>query len=317
MCGLYGFLIYGDTKINRDELTESLAVEAAVRGTDATGIAYNSKGRMTIYKKPKSAYDMKFRLPKVRAVMGHTRHATQGDVKDNFNNHPFFGRTGKRIFALAHNGVLMNDIELRQTLKLPETKIDTDSYIAVQLIESQKQFNIDSIRYMAEKVSGSYSFSILDDRDNIYLVKGDSPLCILHFPQRGIYVYASTSEILWKGIVDTALFDDLKDGKYEEIRIDDGDILKLCADGAVERSKFVYHDCFDIECDWRRYRRGRDLFDWDMDMRGDDDYFNSQIYIDDLKSVAAGLGYTGDDIDTLLEEGFLPEEIEEYLYCGI
>lgn len=39
-------------------------------------------------------------------------------------------------------------------------------------------------------------------------------------------------------------------------------------------------------------------------------------YWDDLKSVAPAFGYTPDDIDALAAEGFSPEELEEFLYCG-
>ena len=44
MCGLYGVLSYGNKVKDMAEITEALAVESAVRGTDATGIAYNKNG---------------------------------------------------------------------------------------------------------------------------------------------------------------------------------------------------------------------------------------------------------------------------------
>ena len=126
-----------------------------------------------------------FRVPKhTTAVMGHTRNATQGTLKFNENNHPFRGKCGHTNFALAHNGILSNDRTLRRQLKLPKTKIETDSYIAVQLVENKKRFDMESIKYMAENVEGSFSFSLLDDMNNLYLVKGDSPLTIFHFPSK-------------------------------------------------------------------------------------------------------------------------------------
>lgn len=39
------------------------------------------------------------------------------------------------------------------------------------------------------------------------------------------------------------------------------------------------------------------------------------MYIDDLKSVAKTFGYDEETIDALMEEGFTPDEIEEYSYC--
>ena len=95
MCGLYGILSYGNEIKDISEITEALAVESAVRGTDATGIAYNYHGRLNIFKRSKSAYEMNFRVPKhTAAVMGHTRNATQGTLKFNENNHPFRGKCG-------------------------------------------------------------------------------------------------------------------------------------------------------------------------------------------------------------------------------
>ena len=84
---------------------------------------------------------------------------------------------------------------------------------------SQKNLDFESLRYMAEKVHGSFSFSVLDDKDNLFLVKGDSPLCLLHFPKSQIYVYASTESILFKALIDTPLFHELKKGEYEEAEI--------------------------------------------------------------------------------------------------
>ena len=49
-------------------------------------------------------------------------------------------------FALARNGVLYNDKELRGEKKLPATKIETDSYVAVQLLEQQRKLNFSTIR---------------------------------------------------------------------------------------------------------------------------------------------------------------------------
>ena len=181
MCCLFGFYNYSGGAINNiKRLTNSLAEEATVRGTDATGIAYNEGGKLIIHKEPKSAFQIDFKHPdNIVSVMGHTRHSTQGDKAKNYNNHPFSGRCTNENFALAHNGVLTNDSELKRALHLPYTKIKTDSYIAVQLIEKQKTLDLSSIKYMAEKVEGSFAFSILDSKNCLWLVRGDSPLIIL------------------------------------------------------------------------------------------------------------------------------------------
>lgn len=51
MCGLYGFVNYSNNKIsNLSDLTNSLANQSAVRGTDATGIAFCCGSKVKILK---------------------------------------------------------------------------------------------------------------------------------------------------------------------------------------------------------------------------------------------------------------------------
>lgn len=297
MCGLAGMICTKEFK-GMNELMGSLLYESAVRGTDATGIAYNSKNGLCFDKKPVSGYSFKINLPKgVRAVIGHTRHATQGAKSKNYNNHPFTGKCGRTKFALAHNGVLINDTELK--LQLPKTKIETDSYVAVQLLERGDKLNAKSIKKMAETVYGSFTFSILDQYNNLYLVKGDNPLSILYFEKYGMYVYASTDEILWKGIIDSILFDELQHGRYCEIKINEGDIVKITATGKLEYSKFNQKS--ETFYDWRTY--SSDIYV--------NDYGN---YYDDLISAASGRGISAGEINELISYGLSYDEIEDYLY---
>ena len=138
MCALFGWLDYKGIVTYRvlRKLTQALANAAEERGTDAAGISYIKDGKVTIFKRPKPAHKIHFNAPDgTKAIMGHTRLATQGDKKQNYNNHPFAGHSDKE-FAFAHNGVLWNDKELRKDGTIPNTYIDTDSYIGVQLIEA-------------------------------------------------------------------------------------------------------------------------------------------------------------------------------------
>ena len=161
MCGIFGFINYKNKSIkNLSNLTNLLAEESAVRGTDATGISFVSDDEICILKEAKSAYDISFKhSDNVKALIGHTRHTTQGSCKNNQNNHPFLGHCKNAEFSLAHNGVLLNDTDLKIKYNLPKTEIKTDSYVAVQLLERQNELTPDSIKFMAENVQGSFSFS--------------------------------------------------------------------------------------------------------------------------------------------------------------
>ena len=103
-------------------------------------------------------------------VMGHTRMTTQGSERFNANNHPFAGQAGDTTFALAHNGVLSNDKRLRRQHDLPVTKIETDSYIAVQLLEASGELSFASLANMAEKLEGSFTITVMTDRDELYFI---------------------------------------------------------------------------------------------------------------------------------------------------
>ena len=306
MCGLFGFSTYGTSPI-RDvaKLVNALAQESAIRGIDATGIAYCRDGRIQAQKEALSAYKMNFKPPQnVRALIGHTRHSTQGSEKQNYNNHPFTGKAGGTRFALAHNGVLTNDETLKVQYHLPQTKIETDSYVAVQLIEQQRKLNFDSLRHMAETVHGSFSFSILDDRDNLYLVKGDSPLSILHFPKEKLYVYASTDEILYRALIETSLFEAIKDKAYEVIHIDCGTILKIKPDGKPEQEEFAY-----------QIYTGKNWYNYGWSMPTVNAHHNDD-YIEELRRFACYAGFDPEIVDELIGEGFSTFEVEEYIYAG-
>ena len=300
MCGIFGFTAYGEPLKDVNNLVSSLARQSAVRGTDATGVAYMNRGKLEIKKAAKSAYEFNINLSRqVKAVIGHTRHATQGSEKLNINNHPFLGRLKNNLyFALAHNGVLSNDKSLRKSLSLPKTKVETDSFVAVQLLEQKGDLSMESIKYMAEKVSGSFSFNLLDEHNNHCLVKGDSPISMLHFAKSKVYVYASTDEILWKALINTELFQQLKNGAFEEIVLNEGQILKIYPNGKLEYADFKYSDCYS-SYNWWNYGRKTNT---------------SNQYLDDLKQVANSMGYDDKHINELFECGYTCEEIEEMLY---
>ena len=199
MCCLFGIHDYGHslTQKQKNRLLSILGTACEARGTDATGISYNAGDKLCIYKRPRPARWMRFQVPMgADVIMGHTRMTTQGNERRNHNNHPFPGYARDGQFALAHNGVLYNDLRLRKEYKLPETKIETDSYIAAQLIENSGELNFTSLQHMAEKLEGSFTITVLSDKDELYFIKGDNPMCLYHYPEQGLYIYASTEEIL-------------------------------------------------------------------------------------------------------------------------
>ncbi len=305
MCCLFGLIDYGHrlTGKQKGHILRALALESETRGMDATGVAYNSRGRLHIYKRPLPAHKLHLMLPNdATVVMGHTRMTTQGSERKNYNNHPFLGDAGGNRFALAHNGVIWNDKRLRKNQKLPSTKIETDSYIAVQLIEKQKALTPTSLKYMAEQVEGSFTFTVLSEDNALSFVRGDSPLSLYHYPELGLYLYASTKAILDRAVGRTWLRRELP----REIPMEPGDILQIDAQGKRHSSRFEYdpYDCFSwgqwpYHCSGVKHPKPQET-----------------AYVQELKSVAGAFGYSPEAVDRMLAHGFTTDEIEEFLYCG-
>ena len=294
MCSLFGWSDYKGIVPHRmlRKLTQALANAAEERGTDAAGISYVRNGEVVIYKRPKPAHKLHFNPPEgTRAVMGHTRMTTQGDGKFNYNNHPFPGLAGDMSFAFAHNGVLWNDKELRREKLIPETHIETDSYAACQLIESQQKLDFDSLKYMAETVEGNFTFSVLDGRNSLYIVKGSNPMCLLHFKDIGLYVYASTESIMKNALKRIGLH------KFanERIKTDEGDIFRIDKNGEITRSEFepkIFRSKY-------------------MSWYDDSSYCN--IHEEILLAYCGCYGVDSSDVELLLEYGYTCDEVEEML----
>jgi glutamine phosphoribosylpyrophosphate amidotransferase len=252
---------------------------------------------------------MAFNIPRdAYAIMGHTRMTTQGSASRQRNNHPFLGKLEKTQFALAHNGVLSNDEILRKVENLPQTNIETDSFVAVQLIEKESTLDFNSLKAMAEKVKGTFTFTVLDQKNNLYIIKGNNPLCLYYFPKKGIYIYASTEEILLKALGRMQV----KLGRYQKIDITCGDILTINKYGNINKTTFSTDnlDGFNFASYFWRTAIPR------CEVKPKKTLSYQEEYIERLKVEAEYCGYSPSLIDTLLADGFSTDDIEEMIYCG-
>lgn len=293
MCALFGWLDYKGIvpyKVLK-KLTQALANAAEERGTDAAGISYIKDGKVTIFKRPKPAHRIHFNAPEnTTAIMGHTRMATQGDKKHNYNNHPFHGQADKE-FAFAHNGVLYNDEELHKKNLIPDTHIETDSYAACQLLEQQSKLDFDSLQFMAETVQGNFTFTLLDEDNSLYIIKGSNPICLLHFEALGIYVYASTESIMNNALKRIGMYS----FQFERIEAVEGDIIQIDRNGFLSRSEYEIH----------RYSK---FVSWYGD---DEGYYNAHEQL--LLDMCGCFGVNEEDVLMLLDYGYSADEVESML----
>lgn len=300
MCAIFGVLdVQGKlTPGQRAALFQGLAYAAQTRGTDASGVAYVQNGTVQIQKAPRPACKMRWRInSQARYLMGHTRMTTQGAASRNYNNHPFPGRAGGLFFALAHNGVLYNDAALRRSYKLPSTHIQTDSYVAVQLLEKAGELSERTLAQVAEVLEGSYTFSVLDQRNTLYLIRGNNPLSIRWLPSLGCYLYASTDEIL-----DSAL-DALEIAKLRQtgIPIRQGDIMTI--DSTGKRTVTRFNDALiqpRYYCGWH----------W----HGPEQVSEGDSYLEAVLDYGRRHGVPEKELRLLMDAGYDALDLEELIY---
>ena len=154
MCGIGGF--YNCTGA-QTPVDESMALWAGLadRGRMASGFAIvGENGENEVIKGPVSSTilsrELKSKVPKsgVRAMLFHTRYATQGAIEDNGNNHPI----NEHDITMTHNGVLYNDDFVFSDLDVERVnEVDSEAINAA--------LRYGSTKYLADKVRGSMSIA--------------------------------------------------------------------------------------------------------------------------------------------------------------
>ena len=142
---------------------------------------------------------------------------------------------------------------------------------------------------MAEKVQGSFVFTVLDKDDSIWFVRGDNPLSI--FCYDGFLIYASTADILRK--VEYRVHIQHK----RTIQTKEGDILKIDRYGKESRSTFIPHHSF--EHFWRSFP------------------YNKKEEAEELEllfEMGKLFGVTPEEVQMLLDYGCDIDEIQDLFY---
>ena len=179
MCGIVG---YTGNKNSIKVLIKGLK-NLEYRGYDSSGIAFIEKDKIKILKQEGKIKNLEKLITdddNSNIGIGHTRWATHGQAS-KINAHPH--RVGHT--TLVHNGIIENYIKLKEKLiKQGYTfKTDTDTEVACALIDSlykETKNKLLTLKKANEKIIGSYAFAIIfdDDKENIYVMRKDSPLII-------------------------------------------------------------------------------------------------------------------------------------------
>jgi glutamine---fructose-6-phosphate transaminase (isomerizing) len=171
MCGIFGI-------VNKDQkaagITYKGLLDIEYRGYDSWGVAYFQNGNFSI-KKQIGFLPKQLTFPGAEVAIGHTRWATHGGVTEQ-NAHPHTDCTKKIV--LVHNGIIENFLELRKELKGHKLVSETDTEIAVHLIEEalKKEKSLTgAVSSVFKKLEGLNALVVSDGR-TIVAVKKGSPI---------------------------------------------------------------------------------------------------------------------------------------------
>lgn len=187
MCGIVGYI--GFQKASPILLAGLSKLE--YRGYDSAGIATIEKDGIKIAK-DKGRVENLYNLDETKKLEGtigiaHTRWATHG-IPSKINSHPHMDMS--KNFAVVHNGIIENYIELKKFLEEKGYKFlsDTDTEIIPNLIsyfynleEGNDELKLlRAVKKTCDKLIGSFSLGILSKYlpNKMISVRKDSPLVI-------------------------------------------------------------------------------------------------------------------------------------------
>ncbi len=153
------------------------------RGYDSFGCALDSKVGIIIKKDIGKVDDVinKYKVQNLSSnkAIFHTRWATHGGVKTE-NAHPMIDCTHR--IAVAHNGIIENWAELKESLGGHKFISDTDTEVLSHLIEEKLNKGADiqtAVKDTFKQIKGSSSFIVLDKQsEDLVAVKKGSPLVL-------------------------------------------------------------------------------------------------------------------------------------------
>jgi len=190
-----GFYCFGEKKPNKEHITEMFSL-LETRGRDASGFAFIEDGQLIVRKEPiKSSLFVKKKdwqdveLPKIMIL--HTRAATQGDNKNNVNNHPLFNKQG---IAIVHNGIIYNDKDIFGKNQRRDGEVDSEAILAVLGSKGKG----DKIKKVFDRLEGSYAFAAInkEEPEKLILVKKDNPIDLYYDTENDIVYFCSERRIM-------------------------------------------------------------------------------------------------------------------------
>lgn len=193
-CGVFG--IYGHPEAAKATYFGLYALQH--RGQESAGIAAARNETIVAHKGMglvPDVFDMShLEELKGQSAIGHVRYSTTGSSILS-NAQPFTVRHGKKSYAVAHNGNIVNahtlKKELEETGSIFQTTMDSEIFLHL-LVKNLKYGFEEALIRTVSKLKGAYSFVVLTSRGEVIGIKdpnGFRPLCLGKL--NGNYVLAS------------------------------------------------------------------------------------------------------------------------------
>lgn len=181
-CGLFGIIGHRQASW----LTYLGLYAQQHRGEEACGIVANKEGVLSIHKEVglvNDAFNGEV-LTKLKGEMavGHVRYSTTGSSILK-NAQPLLIDYAKGSICIAHNGNLVNSLELRRYLEKSGSifQTTTDSEIIIHLMARNRSKDLEeSLIYALKRIKGAYSLIMMDNEHLIGIRDpfGFRPLCL-------------------------------------------------------------------------------------------------------------------------------------------
>ncbi len=236
MCGIVGFIGVKDaTPILIDSLKK-----LEYRGYDSSGVAVLNNDAVLFVRKSKGkisnleALLSKDPLPFAPIGISHTRWATHGGPSD-INSHPH--TDSKHQFAVVHNGIIENYLEIKERLKAKGFKFisQTDTEVIAHLLALHYKGDFPSaVRKTLNELQGAFAVGIICKYhpDVLIAARVGSPL-IIGLSDTGNFIASDVPAIIER----TRKVIYLKDGEMAQIKKDavlistfDGKLIKYKVD---------------------------------------------------------------------------------------
>ncbi|AAC06609.1 glutamine--fructose-6-phosphate transaminase (isomerizing) [Aquifex aeolicus] len=180
MCGIVGY-------VGRDlalPIVLGALERLEYRGYDSAGVALIEDGKLIVEKKKGKIRELVKALwgkdYKAKTGIGHTRWATHGKPTDE-NAHPHTDEKGE--FAVVHNGIIENYLELKEELKKEGVKFrsETDTEVIAHLIAKNYRGDLlEAVLKTVKKLKGAFAFAVITvhEPNRLIGVKQGSPLIV-------------------------------------------------------------------------------------------------------------------------------------------